>query len=756
MKTKAALLTAAVSLATQSAHAQSSLMLEEVVVTAQKRAQSLEDVPIAVSAVDGGLVDSGIVTMVADLDKLVPAARVTRSEGQNRMFLRGVGFTVLSLGGDGSVAFHTDGVIMSRPSVQLSAFYDVERIEVLRGPQGTLYGRNATAGSVNIITRGPTEEFEARASASYGNYDDYTLEGAISGPLSDRVQSRLAFKKLTRNEGYGQNIVTGDDIDDADTLSVRWKTLFMPSDTVDVTLSLDYHEEDDNNYAAYTRGGLVPGIELTGVLEGGQHTGTPFRSATASPPVNDREFWGSALTIDWDVADDWTFKSITGYRESERENSFDIGGSNGLVNATNVFRSEDQDQFTQEFQLTYSTDSLTALFGVYYHDETIIGGGFLDIAEYTPTGVFHEEGGVDIEALGIFGQVNFDITDALNLTLGLRYSDEERDTTGHFGRFRTVLPEGAVIGFAAAVGIPGPVPGEAYAAGPFHCDAERRTDIPEQPTFCNLTQLTGDKDEWDAWTPEAKLAYTFESGTMVYASASRGFKSGLVLVGSDNPPVDPEFLDAYEIGMKTRLWDERVRLDLTGFYYDYEDLQVGVVQGPSVVTENAGEAEVKGIEFELHALLSESLTLNMSGAWVDSEYTEYTTADPELGGAPADLSGNQLSNSPEYSFNIGLTYDHQLGNGAAIGARLAAAWKDEIFFDSFNRPELKSDSYTIVDADVSYTTTDEKWLLGLYGRNLGDEDVPVSGSIGSGFFGFPVNQRYTVPRTYGVRVQYTF
>ena len=719
------------------------LVIEEVTVTAQKRNESLESVPISVSALGGDMVSNGQIQAVADLEKFVPSASIGRSEGQNRMFLRGVGFTVLALGSDASVAFHSDGVIMSRPSVQLSAFYDIERIEVLRGPQGSLYGRNATAGSVNVITRGPTENFEAHVAVSFGNYEEIVVEGAISGPLGETgILSRLAFKKFDRNEGYGKNIVLDKDMDDADTLSLRWKTLFPISEDAEFLLNVDYHREDDNNYAAYTKEGIAP-FGLVGEIFGGSHTGEPFKSAVSTVPINDREFWGVSGTFDWALGDQWSVKSITGYRESDRTNSFDVGGSNGLSAASLVFRTEMQHQFTQELQLSFTSDRLTALFGACWHEESVEGGAFLDLDELCPDCVSLEQGEVDIKALGLFAQLNYSISDNLNLTVGLRYSDEERDTTGHFGQFKAPAPEPVALPLAGQF-------------GPVFCAADR-TPFLFFGNFCQLTLPSGAKDDWQALTPEVKLDYTFEDGTMVFASVAKGFKSGLVSIGSANPPVDPEFVKSYEIGLKTRLLDDRMRLDVTGFYYDYTDLQLGVIRGPSVVTENAGEATIKGVEFELHALLTEELTLNASGAWIDAKYDRYSSSDPIHQGSPeVDLSGNQLSNSPKYSFNLGFVYERVLESGAAIELSAQAAWKDEIFFDSFNRDNLKSDPYVLVDTYIAYTTADEHWRIGLYGRNLFDKTVPVTGSIGAGFMGLPVNHRYNDPRTYGIRIKYQY
>ncbi|MBL4801909.1 MAG: TonB-dependent receptor [Emcibacter sp.] len=693
--------------APQNLQAYSELKLEEIIVTAQKRDESIQDIPVAVTAVGQDQLERSSVQNIMDVQFLAPSLQVANHFGGTRIFIRGIGLTSISLGADGSTAFHVDGTIIARPGAQGGAFFDLERVEVLRGPQGTLYGRNATAGSINLITKKPSEELEGKFSLSYGNYNEVILEGAVGGALSDKIQVRIAGQYHNR-DGFGENILTGKDIDNVDSYNLRGLVRFLPTDELEILLSVDHSREDDANYAAHTFGAYDANIlPLTGIVAGGS-LAPDIRDVNSDIDiVNDRKSTGLSATVSWE-RDGISLKSITSYRDFQRFNRHDLDGVE-IDAGGRLLWTLNSEQFSQELQFGYASDDWDFISGLYYFEEKMAGVTFVDFDFFCPSCTFDEDGKVDVKAYAVFFQGNYHVTDNLNLTAGIRYSDETRESVGTFEIFGDIIP-------------------------------------------------SAEKKSWNAVTPKFGIDYHINDEFMVFGSVARGFKSGLFNIGSLNPAINPEFLWSYEVGLKATLLDGILRTNLSAFYYDYKDLQVGRVVNTQLVTGNAASAENIGVEFEFEALLTEGLVINGSAAWLDVTFKEYNTANPAdiMGLEDSDRSGNYLPHTPKYSFNIGAQYTLPVTDFGEVSFRGELAWKDKTFFTVFNEAQASQGAYAMLNASIAFISEDGDWTATLYGKNLTDKTVFSEITIASTLFGLARTGALLNPRTYGVRLGYNF
>ncbi|MGI9246643.1 MAG: TonB-dependent receptor, partial [Steroidobacteraceae bacterium] len=630
LRTAVALLLAGAAHAALAADESGTLALEEVIVTATKQAVSIDSTPAAISAVTADDLGPGLVQDIRDLVTAIPNVSVGDQFGVNRTFIRGIGMTSIDLGADGAVAFLQDGAMIPRPSQQLTGFYDLEQVEVLRGPQGTLYGRGATAGVINMVTKKPTAALDGYASYTLGNYAATSLEGAIGGPISDRLQARIAAK-LDQRDGYGTNLATGAAIDDLDSSAFRVSLRWLASDAVTVDLIGDYFHESDYNYAFHFLGTtVVPEDGLAHNLIGGRTIfdyyapRQPDQRNIVSDlnPTNERDGRSVTGIVDWKFGDGWSLKSVTAWRSFDRFLQDDLDGSDQDMFGVNNY-TEDSDSWSQDFTLQGEAAGIEWLAGANYFNEDLHGEVRVPLTNFAvlvnalnagnpdwvnlPAGALNggnywQNGDVTIDAWGAFLQGRYAFNDAFAITLGARYNWEERRGTGSFT--------------FDALGL----------------------DIP-----------TDRQKSWDHVTPKVLLEYTLPNAGLVYAQYTQGFKSGVINVGSLNEVIDPEYVDSYEIGFKSQFADGRVSLRTAAFYYDYSDLQVGFVNEQSVVeTVNAASAENKGIEVEVSARATENLGVEFSATWLDAEYTKFFTGDYRQNFEQVNLAGNNLQNAPEY------------------------------------------------------------------------------------------------------------
>lgn len=693
----------------------SSLVLEEVVVTAQKRAQSLQDVNAAVTAFSGDELSFKKVTTIEDLQALVPNLSAGSDFAFAKLFVRGIGLSSSFTGVDPSVALHVDGVVVSQPTVQLGAFFDLDRIEVLRGPQGTLYGRNATGGSFNLITSKPTEEFEGYVRFTAGNYDLVRLETALGGPISDNILGRIAFRSDSRG-GYGENIVSGEDVDDSSKQALRGHLQFNLSDEVDLLLSAEWFNVDDAGLGMKFVRESFPGSTTFPFLGAGGTAPGKRDIASEAVHINDRSTWSVTATLNWLLNDNVTLKSITNYRDVDSFLRQDLDFSSNInddVQSLSVL----SEQFSEELQLIFNNDRWNGLLALYYFEEELVGSNRIHFDDSVPTGrtVLDLRGDVDIEAFAVFGNLTYNLTDQLALNVGGRYSYEER--TGEHERFINFVPPSITLPF-------------------------------------------DNGGDFDDFTPSVGIEWRPSNDVLLYFTYSEGFKSGVIQTGQAIPITDPETIENYEFGLKSTLFDSRLRLNLAGFFYDFSDLQVSRTQpvaGGGFVTlfENAASAEGKGIELESTWLVTENFTLGGFLSYLDAEFINFDTDNPlDIGTNIQSLEGNKLRQSPEWSWNVRGEYEFKLQNGGTLSIGADVSYKDEQFFTEFNDDITSADAYSLFNADIKYVSPSERLTVQLWGKNITDDEVTSGAFVIS--TGRVIARTLLPPATYGVTFGYSF
>ncbi|MCC7411429.1 MAG: TonB-dependent receptor [Gammaproteobacteria bacterium] len=728
--------------AVESAHAQQAA-LEEIVVTARRVEERLQTTPVAVSAFTTDMLEQLSATNVGDLAGFAPNLyKNTGPTGGNDgyYYIRGVGQFDLNPAVDPGVGTYLDGVYLGRIMGASFDTMDVARVEVLRGPQGTLYGRNTMGGAINVVTSDPGEVFGAKARITAGSRD--RIDGQVSVDLPVNDQFKLKLSGLTRNQdGWGHRRSDGETFADTETLAGRIKALWEPTDNLAVRLSLDGTDSDGTpahqilvGYQALPHPFLpVPSTPL-GVpfpFPGTPFDFTPFVSKqnagvdiydhnSSVPAKANLDVWGVSGTIDWDVAN-LHVKSITSYRELEQFHPQDYDETpfaffDGAFNT-------DQDQFSQELQLrsAFMDERVDWLLGVYYFKENVfhnnqvcLGGnnglppfapGFAILTDRSACLQNNQRYDLDIETWAVFANVNFHVTDRITAIAGFRYTDETKKYA--FDNF--IDNTAGVFSFFGFPPIAFP------------------TLSPDNPA---LTVSPFAEDSWDDWTPKFGLNYQVNDDMMLYFSYSEGFKSGgfngrqspNALTGLFDPlsSFDPETITTYEFGMKSEWLDRRVRLNVAGFLSTYENIQMLVVDPTSGFFNqiNAAAADVDGFEVELLARPIEPLDLMANLGYADAGYTKL---DPVLAfnGITTD---DPLVNTPEWTMSYGAQYTLPLGGWGSFAVRGDYVYIDDLCYQAAcNRLDLQ-DGYGIVNIRGTWTSPDERLSVSAFGLNVLDEE----------------------------------
>jgi len=719
-----------------------------IIVTATKSGKSLEDTGASISVLGAGDVGAGGIEDAGDLASAVPNVSVGDQFGVNRTFIRGIGLTSIDLGADGAVAFLQNGAIISRPAAQLSGFYDVQQIEVLRGPQGTTYGRGATGGVINIVTARPTPEFDGFARATYGNYDARTLEGALGGPIAGESLMFRVAGKYEKRDGYGTNLFTGNPVDDRDAYAIRGSLLAKLSPDLELLIVADHFKEDDNNYAFHYFGPtVVPEAGLASSLLGG-NTIFDYYAARGEKPdlrniysdedaINKRD--GSSIQgiLTWDSGD-FSVVSTTAYRKFKRFNRDDLDVSDFNAFGRNDY-TENSESFSQEVNFNYNVGSLSLLGGATYFEEKLFGevrvptvnlASYFNIvlgtnlpANLFDNGNYLQRGTVKTKAAGAYLEAAFEILPDLTITAGARYNWEKRSGVGRF----TFEAQGL--------------------------------DIP--------TDKTG---SWNAITPKFAIEYRTPGGTLFYGKVTRGFKSGVVNIGSINSVIDPEYVWSYEAGFRGETADRKFGFAGAAFYYDYTNLQVGFVNANSIVeTINAASARNYGVELEATFRPGDNTTIRVYGTYLNAKYKDFCNGYYAAGNAsrpqystcatdPAlvDLSGNRLSNAPKYTVAAFVDQRFELGNSGFLDLSADINLQDEVFFTEFNNNDARQEAFALVNASVTYRSPDERWSVALWGKNLTDKYALANTIISAPLYSFVSVGSLRPPRTYGVTLGVDF
>ena len=715
------------------------LEIEEIIVTAEKRATSLQSTAKSISALSGDNLELLQVSEIGGLALSVPNVNFGQTTGNARIAIRGIGFDNISLGNEGRVAFHVDDLYVSRPAAALANFHDLERIEVLRGPQGFLYGRNATAGAINVITRKPGEDFNGHVNLTVGNYGLVRAQGAVGGPLSETVAARAAFQVVER-DGYGANLTTGTEVDDESTRAIRGVVTYRPDGNVELTLRADIMEQDDRAYSLrYLGNGSLPdasagwpGLPVKGTLVGGTLPDDPRDSTADSGPDNERDFIGVSADLQWALGN-YDLRFISGYRSTEFATTTDLDNTSAALSI--YYQFSDSEHHSQELRLSREGDFGDWMIGGYRFSEDVTAATrvALDPFVFPPFGLpgptrlvrgFAGIGALETRSWALFGHLRWRLSEAFSVRVGARYSDEKKSINDlNQIDFFTPWPP----------------------FGP---------DFPPTPPGGQQYQST----TWDAFTPSVTLEYQAGDDLFVYLDYSQGFKSGGYNVGNLQPAFDPEEIDQYEIGVRADWLQGRLRTNASLFLYDYTELQVSKVNGVVVTVENAADANIYGAELELVALPTANLRLEASVGLLDTEFKDYTSQDPARPAAffgVFDLAGNELTQAPDYTVNLAAEYLFPLGAGD-LAFRFDARFVGDVWLNVYNLDHMSQSSYEWFDASLRYMNRSGKWGWGAHVNNIGNEDVINAAFVASALVGAPIAGSLAPPRTYGFSVNFEF
>lgn len=704
-------------------------VLEEVIVTAQKREENVQTIPIAVTAMSEEMLRNGSMLTMDDISRQVPGFTVTSYNPVTpQPFIRGVGSSPSDAGSDASVGVFIDGVYAGRAGGYKADMFDIERVEVLRGPQGTLFGRNVAGGALNIVSNRPSQESEGELTATVGNYDLLAIKGMLNGALTDTVSGRIAVAARQR-DGHTDNTVTGSVLRDEDNVSVRGRLLWDASDTTSVLLTVEYSEDDLDGPAARNYSGADP----SGVLDAlGIGFLSPFLVPTTSDPFKieagydgfaNREMSGLTAQIDWDTTLG-TVTSVTGYRESDYSFFDDLMGlafepATGIEPLLTNFADEESDQISQELRLTSSDSDLVWTVGLYYLQENVDRvEGFAPLGEP----VIYDQT-ADTTSYAAFGQITLPITEKLDITLGGRYSYDEKDFD--------LDASGTEIGFGLL------------------------TPDPANPEAGPVGFSSSDNESWSNFSPKVSLEYNASEQTFVYLTLSQGYKSGGYNGQATNhtaatTPFDPEEVTNYEVGLKMDFFDSQARINVAAFYMDYTDLQVFVSSADTTAglfVDNAGEAEIKGVEMEFFYAPTDNFDLTATYAWLDTELGENDIPTAE--------EGNVLTRSPENSASIAAQYYMPMGNLGSLLLRADYTYQDKVYFQLGNPEVSTQDAYGLVNLRAALQA-DSGWEVALWVKNAADEDYWVHAFDSSFGSDLGASSIQGDPRMYGVTARYNW
>ncbi len=696
---------------------------DAIVVTARRREESLIDVPISMSVVTGdSLVRTGAVDITALQDK-TPNLTLQIARGSNSTligFSRGVGQQDPLWGFEPGVALYLDDVYVARPQGAVLDIFDVDRIEVLRGPQGTLYGRNTIGGAVKYVTRRLGSDYHASARVSYGSYNQFDLVGQVTVPLGDSLSLGAAVARYKR-DGYGKNLNTGAEQYDKDVLAARVSAEFTPSDAVFVRIAAD-RTLDKSNPRHGTR------LAGNGGLASYEPTDSVYDTRAGIGDTNRVLAQGISGTGEFDLGGPLTLKTITAYRDGHTDTLIDF--DNSPAPTLDVPAEYDDRQFTQEIQLLYQGDRMQGVFGLYYLDARASGAfdtvvGLLNLTILT-------SGTVKTKSYAAFGDFSFDVTDQLKLSAGLRYTKDDKTGTVYRQNFTGLRSPY----FGNATAVPGLL----------------RTDYTNSRSF-------------DKLTPRVSLSYEPRTDLNFYASYGQGFKSGgfdmrgdAILTPTTVNGYEPETIDSWELGMKGAFLDRKLFINTAGFYSKYKDQQV-TIQSPALgggiasFVDNAGKADIYGFELETRMVPSRHFQAGLVIGYTHADYKEFFTY---VGGGttPVDVSNARVfQNTPRFTGNVSATWSEDVAGGTLSFTPAVSLRSDYNLFE-IPTPALDQDGYYLVQASLNWTSGDGRYRLGVTGRNLTDERYRVGGyNFPGALYGNSIIGYYGPPRTVTATVE---
>ena len=689
--------------------------LSEITVTARKREETLQEVPIAVTAFTETALQEFNVEDIGDLDALVPNLTIYAARGSSSTvtaYIRGVGQSDPLWGVDPGVGVYIDDVYIARPQGALLDVVDVDRIEVLRGPQGTLYGKNTIGGAIKYITKPLLPDYSGHGSLTVGNYGQLDAKASINAPLgSDAVVARFSAASLNR-DGFGDNLFSGQEVSDKEILVARGSVGFYPAENFNVIASIDWLDDQSG----------VRGARRLNAFNAFDPTRRPplpsrYDILSGMPNVNDTQMSGGSITANWTINDSWWLESVTAYRESDTETNIDFDTlPNKIVDVRALYSDE---QLSQELQLNFAGERLNGVMGLYWFDGEAGGTVFNNFlnASFGTT-----NGRVDTDSIAFYGEGTYQLTERFAITAGLRYTDETKKAD---------------------------VLNQAY----------------RNPNFTQVIATPADfNDEVDFQNLSPKISFDFQAtdDTLYYLLLSRGFKSGgfniranVSAVPESARPFDDEVVSSIELGTKTAFADGRVFVNAAYFYNKYKDIQLSVFSAFDSNGDgtddaffgdftNAGRAHIQGAELEVQALLTERFSVQGNLAWLDPQYDEFIDRG-------VDISDRQkFTNAPELSGAVSVQYAWPLFGGE-LAARGTVAYQDKVYPTTDLSEAIAQDGYSVFNAGLIWRSAGP-WTLSLQGTNLTDKEyrttgynIPVLGIV-TGFYGPP--RQYSLTATY--------
>jgi iron complex outermembrane receptor protein len=659
------------------------LLLEQAVVTATKTGeQDVQTTPMAVSVLPGTELERMDAHNVAQLAGLAPSVTFSQNSDYAQLTIRGIGSNVVFAGSDPSSAVYVDGVYIARPVMVLGDFLDLDRVEVLRGPQGTLYGRNAVGGAVNLVTKPPTNEIEASARVLAGNLDMFRTEARLSGPIvRDRILGSVAILRGIRG-GFVRDLDHPDHpLGGEDVTAALGKLHIVFNSRSNLLISSDVTHKDPTPLTYAKVLAAKPGFQVDNPPD--------LHDVRASTPASNRTVqYGAAGRFTARLGPRTTLTSLTAYRKLDFDNWNDADITELKITTGHV--REIQHQWSEELTISQERTRLTWIAGMFLFDEVDRQPVSVQLEGPRLESRLHPD--VEAKSLAAFGQATVGLTPRLSAVAGLRYT-HERKSIVNSGQLSTLDPPVTVQ------------PGTAYAYR--------------------------DEITYAAWTPRFGVDFRAHDNLFAYASAARGFKSGGFNLTSTQAGrgYAPEWAWSYEGGVKTELWRGRARMRLAAFHSDYTDLQVQTAIRPGVIDiSNAAVATIRGLELEGSSRLASSLNAGGHVAWLDATYGRYIAVG--VGGVTADASGHRLTNAPEWSGRLWLEWSHDVGKGYVFSLFADARTQSTVFFTPFNDAIQRQRPYGLVDSSAELAPRHGHWSISVLARNLTNEDY-ITGSFSS-------------------------
>ncbi len=718
---------------------QDATTLGAVTVTARKREETLQEVPVAVTAFTSETLDKLNIRDIGDLDAQVPNLTIYAARGSSSaatVYIRGVGQSDTLWGVDPGVGIYLDDVYIARPQGALLDVFDVERIEVLRGPQGTLYGKNTIGGAIKYISRGLPQETSGFASITVGNYNQLDAKAAIGGSIGGAdsgLRGRVSVASMNR-DGFGQNLYTGQEVSDKEINAARFQLGAYAGDDFDVQFALDWMDDQSGVRGAkmlepnpYNNSPFFPGLAVFGP---NLPLDDRYDIRSGMKNINDTEMKGASATVNWRPNEDWAFKYVIAKRESDTETNIDFDTTPAPIADVRAYYSDSQ--VSNELQVNYDGGGrVRGVTGLYWFNGDA-GGQVLN--NFFNLSFGDTQGKVNTKSIAVYADWTFDLTDRLKLDLGARYTDEDKHAV-------------------------------AYNIG--YTDATFST--PNGAVAANFDKTINFKNV----SPKISLDYQITPDIMLYGLASRGFKSGgyniranTTAVPRSGEPFDDESVDSFEIGSKMSFLDQSLFLNLAAFHNKYEDIQLSVftqyIDGngnPQFFGDfaNAGKGTVNGVEFEYQWLPTANWRISGNLAWLDAKYDEYMFKNVNI------ADQQEFTNAPDFSGAVNLEYRMDLSNGGNLSARVGYSYQSDVVATSEVTRDpvtnavtlpITQDGYGLVGAGVIWKVNDA-WQFSLQGSNLADEEYRTTGynldaalGVMTGFYG--------PPRQYSLTARYDF